>query len=323
MLGIGLAIALWPFATGLIGAPVLAVVCRTPFNWLANRIRPSIAAAIVVAAAALILIVPGLSFAAVAVAEAQRLAGDIARSPEFAALEQLSIGGLQIGQTLLDFGEAAVSWVGTGAFLLLGTATRVALNVTIAMFGLYFLLSSSHDPWEAVRPYIPFSDKNKDKLRKRFRDVTNSTLIGTGFVALVQGTLVGIAFEICGLPSPVFWGVVTGVFAILPIVGSGLIWGPGALALLLTERYLAGAGLFVWGIVIVASVDNLIRPLVYKKWARVHPLITLVGALGGVRFFGVLGLLIGPLALSYFFELILMFRDEYLLEEDFLQMDAL
>jgi len=196
------------------------------------------------------------------------------------------------------------------------TATKLALNLTIAMFGLYFLLVAGDRTWAAVSPYIPFNAANTEKLRIRFRDVTNSTLIGTGLVAVVQGGLVGAAFAVAGLPNAGFWGVVTGVFAILPVVGSGLVWGPGAVALVLGGRLAAGIGIAVWGLIVVASADNVIRPIVYNRWARIHPLVTLVGALAGIRFFGLLGLLIGPLALSYFFELIGMYREEYIDRED-------
>ena len=73
-------------------------------------------------------------------------------------------------------------------------------------------------------------------------------------------------------------------------------------------------GLALWGVLIVSNVDTVIRPMVFRRWAQIHPFVTLVGALGGVRYFGILGLLIGPLALSYFFELIQMYREEYLNE---------
>ena len=102
------------------------------------------------------------------------------------------------------------------------------------------------------------------------------------------------------------------VFAILPVVGSGLVWGPGAITLALDHRLGAGIGLALWGLIVVGNVDFVIRPMVFRRWAHIHPLVTLIGALAGVGYFGILGLLIGPLALSYFFELIKMYREEYL-----------
>jgi len=124
--------------------------------------------------------------------------------------------------------------------------------------------------------------------------------------------LLGVAFGIAGLPNALFWSVVTVAVAILPVVGSGLIWGPAALVLILQGRPVAGVLLIIWGAVVVGSVDTLLRPLIYRRFSTIHPLITLIGAIGGVSQFGLLGLLIGPLALSYLFELVRMYREEYL-----------
>ncbi len=137
-------------------------------------------------------------------------------------------------------------------------------------------------------------------------------MIGTGAVAAIQGLLLGLAFGVVGLPNALFWGVVTMAFAILPVVGSGMIWGPAAIVLYMQGRPLLAILLVIWGVVVVGSVDNFIRPLIYRRFSAVPPLITLIGAIGGVAQFGLLGLLIGPLALSYFFELIRMYREEYL-----------
>jgi len=86
-----------------------------------------------------------------------------------------------------------------------GTATRLALNLTISLFGLFYLMLAPGETWEAVRPYIPFSAKNTEKLRQRFRDVTTSTIVGTGATAAIQGFLVGLGFWLTGLPNAVFW----------------------------------------------------------------------------------------------------------------------
>ena len=194
----------------------------------------------------------------------------------------------------------------------IGTATRLGIQLTITFFGLFYLLVAPVGLWSGVRPFIPFSSRNAEILRQRFHDVTISTLVGTGLTAIVQGVLVGLAFWATGLANALFWGVVTVIFAILPVVGSGLVWGPGAAALALDHHYGRAIGLVVWGILVVANVDNVIRPVVFRRWAQIHPFITVIGALAGINWFGLLGLLIGPLAISYFFELIRMYRAEYL-----------
>ena len=138
-----------------------------------------------------------------------------------------------------------------------------------------------------------------------------STVIGTGVTALMQGTLVAIAFAVTGLGNAVFWGVVTAVFAVLPVVGSGLVWGPAAVVLFTRGNTGWALAMLAWGGAVVGSVDNIIRPVVYNRYARIHPMVTLVGAIAGVSYMGLLGLLLGPLAISYFFELIRLYHAEY------------
>jgi predicted PurR-regulated permease PerM len=312
LLGFALAWALAPYATGLIGIPVLYVIFAPVHRWLSRRIKPSLAATLVVLLGIFLIVVPGASFAGLIVTEAQQIATGVVKSPLLARLAALRIGGTDIGPELANLGRSIVGWLGTGAFSLVGTATRLALNLTMAFFGLYYLLLRPGHTWEAVRPYIPFSALNADKLQQRFQDVTISTLIGTGLTAAVQGLLVAIGFALTGLPNAVFWGVFTVVVAILPVVGAGMVWGPGVLALVAGGRYGAAVGLAIWGVLAVGGVDYVIRPMVFRRWAQIHPIVTLVGAVAGVPYFGILGLLIGPLALSYFFELIRMYREEYL-----------
>src|SRR5436853_4345031 len=311
LLGLGLVIALTPYATGLIGFPVLYAVFAPVHEWLSLRVQPKVAATLVVALALFLIVVPGVSFAGLIVSQAQEIAGGVIRNPLLGRLRELKLGGMDLGPRLADLGAQVVAWIGSSAFGLIGTATRLALNLTISLFGLFYLLLRPGETWEAVRPYIPFSAKNTEKLRQRFRDVTTSTIIGTGLTAAAQGAILGLAFWIVGLPNALFWGVVTMVFGILPIVGSGLVWVPAAIALLISNRPGPAALITLVGL-FVGNVDYILRPMVFRRWANIHPLVTLVGALAGVPYFGILGLLIGPLALSYFFELVKMYREEYL-----------
>ena len=294
------------------GIPVLYVVFAPAHGWLTRHVHARLAASLVVVLALFLIAVPGVSFAGLIVNQAQQIAGGVIQSPVLGRLSELHVGTIDVGSQLADLGAKIVSFIGSSAFGLIGTATRLALNLTISLFGLFFLLLSPGETWSAVQPYIPFSAKNTEKLRARFRDVTTSTIIGTGLTAAIQGALVGVGFWMTGLSNALFWSVVTMVFAILPVVGSGLVWGPGAIALALGKNYGAAIGLALWGVILVGNVDYVIRPMVFRRWAHIHPLITLVGALAGVPYFGILGLLIGPLALSYFFELIKMYREEYL-----------
>jgi len=312
LLGAGMAMALAPFGSGLIGGLVLYVVFHPVQVWLLRRLPPRVAAGIVVLLAFLLLVIPTAIFAGLVLDQAKSIGTGVIHGPLFDRIAGLELAGYPIGPRLVGLGEELVKWLGASAFGLLGTATRIGLNLTISLFIVYYLLLRGHNAWEAVRPYIPFSPASADLLRDRFRDVTISTVIGTGMVALIQGGIVAAGFWATGLSNAFFWGLVTVVLAILPIVGSGLVWGPGAINLFLAGSYGAAFGMVLIGVVLVGNVDVFVRPAIFRRYAQIHPLVTLIGAIGGVSYFGLLGILIGPLAISYFFELLRMYELEYL-----------
>jgi len=315
VLGLLLVIALWPYSTGIIGAPVLFIIFNPLYRGLHRRLPAGLASAIVIILGLLLVLGPGISFVTLLATEAEQMASGVLRNPTLSRLSELRIGPYNVGAQFEQFGARAANWIGGSALGLIGSAARLSIQLTIAFFGLYYLLNSHNDLWRGVRPFIPFSRENSDRLRQRFKDVTISTLIGTVATAIVQGALVGLAFYVTGLSNALFWGVVTVIASILPLIGSGLVWIPGAVALALSGRWPHAIGMAVWGLAIVGSVDNIIRPWASRRYASVHPFITIIGAFAGIRYFGLLGLIIGPLAISYFFELIRMYREEYLQED--------
>ncbi len=312
VLGVGLAIALWPFVTGLIAAPVLYIVFAPVHRTLARHMKGGIAAGITIAFALTIIVVPGALLIGLIATQAQDMAAGVIDSPLLNRVRDLRMGPYDIGSQLQQIGSRVVAFVGASLLTLIGTVTRLALQLTLAFFGLFYLLIDPERAWLMVRPFIPFSTENAERLRQRFKDVAASTLIGTFATAVVQGVAVGLGFAVAGLANALFWGVVTVIVSILPVVGSGLIWGPGAIALAVEGRYGPAIALAVWGAIIVGNIDNVIRPMVFRRWARIHPFVTVIGAFAGLSWFGLLGLLIGPLAISYFFELIRMYRAEHL-----------
>ncbi|HEX8904649.1 MAG TPA: AI-2E family transporter, partial [Longimicrobiaceae bacterium] len=138
---------------------------------------------------------------------------------------------------------------------------------------------------------------------------TEAMLLGTFLTAALQGTLVGAAFALVGLPAAVFWGLVTACAAVLPVLGSALVWLPAAGYLALAGRYGAAGFMLAAGAVVVSNLDNLVWLAVYRRVSGIHPMVTLVGCLAGMRVFGMLGILFGPLALSYFFELLRIYEE--------------
>lgn len=312
LVGAGIVIALWPYVTGLIWAPVLYVMCAPVHRWLMRWMPAAAAAGVVIVLAILVVVVPLGSLVGLIAGEAAGVAQGVIDSSVVDRVRELRIGPFDLGEQVQALVSRLLTFLGTGALTVVGTLARMGIQLTIAFFGLFYLLCDTDgSAWRTLGPIIPFSPENRERLRQRFHDVTVSTLIGTFATATIQGICVGLAFWATGLPYAAFWGVVTIIVAILPVVGSGMVWAPAVVYLGLNQRWVMAALLAAWGIVIVGNVDNVIRPWVFRRYARIHPFFTIIGAFAGIKLFGLLGLLIGPLVLSYFFELTAMYRAEY------------
>lgn len=311
LLGALILVSLLPFASGILAAPVFYVIFDPLYKRFKRWLRPGLAAGATVLLAVLLIFGPGSWLLALIVGQAQSAVSGLVQSPLLERLQSLTIAGIAVGPELVKMGQTVIGSLGRGAFAAIGTVTLMGFNLAISFFLLFFMLVTEGSAWLAIRPYIPFRAESAELLRERFRAVTISTVIGTGLTASIQGLLVAGAFKWTGLPNAAFWGVVTVVFAILPVVGSGLVWIPAALALYLKGSLGAAIAMAAFGLVVVGNVDNVIRPIVFRRWAQTHPLITVLGAFAGVRYLGLLGLLIGPLSLSYFFELVRMYNEEY------------
>jgi predicted PurR-regulated permease PerM len=311
LVGLAVAIGLWPFSSGLIGAPVLYVAVAPLYRWLARRMPPSLAALLSIAVVAIVILGLGGWLVTLLVEQARELASGVLTRSTLAKLQTLRVGPYDVGPRLQEAATQAAQSVGAWTLALLGSATRTALQLTIAFFGLYFLLTQRDAAWAMINPLIPFSDENSERLRHRFKDVTASTLIGTVATAAVQALFLAVAFWAAGFPNLVLWAAVTFVVSILPVIGSGLVWIPATLILVLDHRYVTAGLLVLWCFVVVGNIDNLIRPWIFRRFAQIHPFTTIIGAFAGIEYFGLLGLMIGPLMISYFFELIEMYGAEY------------
>jgi predicted PurR-regulated permease PerM len=307
----GVFYALMPYATGLIGAPVLYVLFAPFHNWLARKIRPRPAAVVVILSAFLLIVIPGVWLIGMLVGQAGDVASGLVKSSLLDRLSTLRVGQFALGPELAGIGRSLIQWLGENALGFIGTATHFTLNLLFSFFGLYYLLLGPGAGWRGIHSYVPFSEKNVLILRDRFQSVTLATVIGTGLTAVIQGIMLGTTFALVGLSNAVFWGVVTTVFGILPVVGAGLVWVPAAISLWVSGHPVGAIILVVVGL-LAGQLHALINPWVFKRYSQIHPMVTLVGAIAGVSHFGLLGLLIGPLVLSYFFELIRMYREEYL-----------
>jgi predicted PurR-regulated permease PerM len=184
-------------------------------------------------------------------------------------------------------------------------------TIIMMYFFLYFMMINMNRMEAAIVLYLPFK---KDKI-KIFGDElvrqTFSNSVGIPSIAVAQGLTGFLGYLIIGLPEAGFWGVITGFTSFIPVVGTGLVWVPIAAYMFIIGHTWEGIFMVLFGTVIMGTVDNVVRFILAKKMADVHPIITVLGVILGLQYFGFLGLIFGPLLISYFFILLKIYYVEF------------
>ncbi|MFY7652670.1 MAG: AI-2E family transporter [Chitinophagaceae bacterium] len=189
-------------------------------------------------------------------------------------------------------------------------------NIIMLYFFFYFLVQNTNKMEEKLLHYLPFKKSKNSLFGEELQSQTYSNAIGIPLIAVLHGILAYIGYLIAGLPEAGFWAILTGFASIIPIVGTGLIWLPASIYLLVMEHYWQGSFLLGWGMIVIGLSDNLIRFWLAKKMADVHPVITVLGVLMGLKYFGITGLIFGPLTISYFLILIRIYAENYLSQKN-------
>ncbi|RYU76041.1 AI-2E family transporter [Hymenobacter persicinus] len=198
------------------------------------------------------------------------------------------------------------SWLPT----LAGSILHFVVVVGLLLFTLYFLFVQEEAFLRNLRRYLPFRADTVHKLQEALQNNVQANVLGQVLIAVVQGTLTGLMLRIFGVPDPIFWGAVSIFVAFIPVLGTPLVWGPAAVYQFAQGATGQGVGILLVGFIVVMNVDNLLRILLASRMGNIHPLVTLVGVTLGIGLFGILGLVIGPLLLSYLGVLLEVFAQE-------------
>ena len=197
------------------------------------------------------------------------------------------------------------TWVIQQATTFILTLPVFIVNGLVLLFTMFYTLRDGHLLMAALRQHFGFQDKLARYLVSRLTRIVKGLVYGYFLIALIQGVLGAIGFALFGLHSPLFWGAIMALLALIPYLGTGFIWGPAAVMIIIeglildsSALILKGFGLFLYGLFIVSGIDNLLRPKLLSGAAKVHPLTILLGTLGGVLTLGMVGVIIGPLVLS-------------------------
>ena len=206
-------------------------------------------------------------------------------------------------QLLQQVGTAAKT---AGAFLV-GFASRMTvttaaflLNLFVMLYAMFFFFKDGHKILERIFYYLPLSDEDERSMLARFTSITRATVKGTLVIGVIQGTLAGVAFWVAGIDGAALWGTIMTILSIIPGIGAPLVWVPVVIVLFVNGQYVTGTLLLVWCGVVVATIDNFLRPLFVGRDAQMPDLLILIGTLGGLFLFGPIGFIVGPIICGLF-----------------------
>jgi predicted PurR-regulated permease PerM len=211
---------------------------------------------------------------------------------------ELSLDELDIGERIGTQAQALVT--GTLAFTrtLAAGAFNFLMDYIIMIVVLFFLLRDSAYFAQGVRQISPLSETEEHLFVERFRVVTRATVLGNLATALGQGTISALIFWILGLPNPVLWGSLTALLSLVPVVGTALVWAPWTIYLFASGSAGRAVLFMILQVVLVGGIDNVLRPLLIEGRVKMHTLMVFFSILGGIGYFGILGMFIGPLVFA-------------------------
>lgn len=317
-----------PFLTAILVAAVLATIFYGLYEWFLRFFggRRGISATCILFLVGFLVIIPIIIITVLVIGEATSVLaalsagnhslGDIAHSFDVWLLRFPSIGEyIRMNDIRIEDMLGNISGSGGAVFSFLQTIYGGVAGFVFWIFSLFFtLFYFLIDGSRAVRflkRVSPLADDEDEELMKDFVSMSRAVIKGSLVIAIVQGVLGGIGFMVAGLPSPAIWGTVMGIFSLIPFVGTGIVWFPAGLWLLFSGDTWQGVFLLLYGMSIVSTVDNVLRPKLVGRDTQIPPLLVFFSTIGGLSLFGIAGFLIGPIIVSFFLALVRIYNREF------------
>ena len=300
-----------PYLVPLAWSAVLAIFFYPFYQRLETRMRPTWAAVVATLAVTLLLIVPTLVVLGYTARETLDAIGSLQRSlgvqgqgPSpglILSVEEwirsrvpVSWQNVDLSDSLRQAAERAATFLGQRFAGLLRNVVIFVVDLVILVFALFFMFRDGKAIVRGLRHLLPIDEDIQEDVINESRDLIFASVMVGLVVAAIHGTLGAVAFAVTGISTPLFWGVLIAFFSLLPVVGSALVWVPAAAWLGFTGHW--GKAIVILAICAgVANVaDNVVRPLLLRNRTRLNELLLLIGILGGLEVFGLLGLVAGP-----------------------------
>lgn len=309
ILGCFLVYALRDLSSSILGAIVLYTIFRPVYLHLVDKKkwRKPLVAFLIIFVSLIVIVIPFLSLSIMVINKITSLT-----STNFPLQKWLAsidaFAGSHLNQPHFIANINITQKIGTYAAELfpsiLGSAANIFLTLLVLYFLLYFMFTQNKEFEAGLIKYAPFRDQHALKFAEELRISTYSNVLGQGIISISQGILFAVGLRIAGVEDPIFWGVIGTFISFLPVVGVPTLAIPFGVILLLNSQTWQGIFILIWGVLFIGYIDQFLRFIINKRVANTHPLITVIGVIIGIPLFGILGLVFGPVLLSYFLLLV-------------------
>lgn len=306
-------IGLGSYITAFLGAGILFVVFRPWFKALVHRRRwnRQVVTIGLLVFALVVIILPFSALSLMLVDRIRHYAQDTSQiMTVLHTIEQKTGYRFTNEQSVRTLLQQGVSWLSQRLPSLASGLLHFTVVIGLMLFTLYFMFTQEAGFLRGLRRYLPFRPNTLHELGESLKNTVNANVLGQALISLVQAVLTGLALWVFRVPDALFWGVVSFFLAFIPVLGTPLVWGPAAILKLTQGHTGQGVGILLVGVIVIMNIDNLLRIVLARRIGDIHPLITLAGVVLGVEIFGILGLALGPLLLSYFIVLMQVFERE-------------
>jgi predicted PurR-regulated permease PerM len=310
-------VIMWPFLTYIVLAGILTYTLFPLYRFFYRRVvrRPEFASALSILVALLLMVLPAVYL----ISELARQVSGAYTNFQMQNIQRVAdylsgLTGNRIDfQEMLNSGLDAIrkSIVGLAPDIL-GSVGELLLGLFIMFFVMYYGFREGEAFIARIRQLLPLEPSLKESLFYEMRTITQAVLYGQVMTAIVQGTLGGLALLVFGVSNWLFWGAMMIIMAFLPVLGTPIVWVPAAVGLILDGDTVRGVGLLIVGSTVIMNIDNFLRPRLMSGRTKVHPVLILIGVLGGLRVFGFVGMLVGPLILALLVAFIKFYEQAYM-----------
>ncbi|MFC1750866.1 AI-2E family transporter [Pseudomonadota bacterium] len=223
----------------------------------------------------------------------------------------IDLESIDLKESIIGTAQGIASFLAIQSSVILKGFGWFMIGFFIMLFSMYYLFKDGKAITDYLARISPLPEKYEHELFKKFKKISMATLYGIFLTSIVQGMLGGIGFAIAGIPNALFWGTAMAVFSLVPVVGTGIIWLPAGLILLVSGQIWQGVFLLLWGAGIVGTVDNFLRAYLIGERTKTNQLLMFLAVFGGIFTFGLVGVIFGPLILTLFFTFLSIYEMEY------------